>query len=98
MKIINITANAAAVGHERLLKNSFHITRPIVKVCAPPRSSGITNSPIEGIKTIAEPAIIPGMDSGKMTVKKVLNGEQPRSYAASTIEKSSFCRIFNHLA
>ena len=74
---------AAAVGHDMLLKNSFHTNRPIVNVCAPPNNSGITNSPNAGTNTNAEPAIIPGNANGIITEKNAVIGELPKSYAAS---------------
>ena len=50
---------AEAIGQSVLLKNSFHITRPIISVLAPPSISGITYSPTAGMKTSMAPAITP---------------------------------------
>src|SRR5690606_28478702 len=72
-------ATAEATGQSRLAKNSSHSTRPIINVSAPPKSEGMTNSPMAGIKTSMEPATTPGMDSGRMTVRSVVKGRAPRS-------------------
>src|SRR5690606_38789601 len=76
-------ATADATGQSRLAKNSSHSTRPIISVSAPPKSEGMTNSPMAGIKTSMEPAMTPGIESGRMTVRRVVKGRAPRSAEAS---------------
>ena len=61
-------AAADAVGQSRLAKKSFHIVRPIISVSEPPSRSGMTNSPIAGMKTSREPAMMPGSASGTVIV------------------------------
>src|SRR5690606_5640979 len=61
---------AAAIGQSVLPKNSVHITRPIMRVLAPPSSSGITYSPTVGMNTSMAPAITPLRDSGRVIVRK----------------------------
>ena len=50
---------AEATGQYLLLKKSLHSTFPIIKVSVPPSNSRITNSPMDGMKTSIELAIIP---------------------------------------
>src|SRR5699024_9818847 len=76
-------ATAAATGQSRLPKNSSQRTRPIIRLSGPPSREGITNSPTAGMKTSREPAMIPGSESGRVTVTKAFHGRQPRSCAAS---------------
>ena len=86
--VIKITVIAEAVGQSRLEKNSFHITLPTVRTLLPPNKSGIMTSPIAGIKTSIEPAIIPDFDNGKITLKNEVSGLQPKSNDASIIDLS----------
>ena len=68
-------------------------TLPIIKLSAPPKSDGITNSPIAGIKTKALPAKMPGKDKGSVIFKKVTIELAPKSVEASRRELSSFTRL-----
>ena len=86
-------ATARRVGQSRLEKNSSQSTRPIISVSGPPSSAGITNSPIAGMKTSMEPAMMPGIESGSVTWKKVASGRAPRSAEASSRLSSSFTRL-----
>src|SRR5690606_3048249 len=83
-------ATAAATGQSRLAKNSFQRTRPIISVSGPPRSSGMTNSPIAGMKTSMKPATMPGSVSGSVTRRNVTEARAPRSAEASSRLSSSF--------
>ncbi|MNY74322.1 hypothetical protein D3C86_2133230 [compost metagenome] len=74
-------------------KNSSQSTRPIIKVSGPPRSEGMTNSPMAGMKTSMEPAMMPGSDSGRVMKRKVWTGRAPRSAEASNRETSSFTSV-----
>ena len=49
-----------------------------------PSSDGITNSPITGMKTRKQPAMMPFFDNGMVTSQNALRREQPRSSAASS--------------
>ena len=71
----------------------YQSTLPIINESDGPSSSGITNSPTAGMNTSIEPAMIPGMDSGKVMVRNALNGRQPRSAAASSSVRSIFSRL-----
>ncbi len=53
-----------------LLKNSSQSTRPIIRVSGPPSSSGMTYSPMQGMKTSIEPAMIPALESGTVIFQK----------------------------
>ena len=75
-----------------LLKNSSHITRPIISASAPPSSSGITYSPTAGMNTSRLPAMIPFFDSGNVIRVNATHGLAPRSYAASSSVRSIFTR------
>ncbi|ABA48221.1 200 kDa antigen p200, putative [Burkholderia pseudomallei 1710b] len=75
--IAQVTADA--IGQSALLKNSFHITRPIISVFAPPSSSGITYSPTAGMNTSRQPAMIPFFDSGSVICTNAFHGFAPRS-------------------
>ena len=86
-------ATAEATGQSRFEKNSFHSTEPIISVFGPPSSAGITNSPTAGMKTSSAPAMIPGSDSGSVTVRKVTKGRAPRSAEASSSASSSFTSV-----
>ena len=87
------TATAEAIGQSLLLKNSSHSTRPIISVSGPPSSSGITNSPTQGMNTSIEPAMMPAFDSGTVTFQNAIHGVAPRSSAASSRRRSSFTRL-----
>ena len=84
------TATADATGQSRLLKNSLHMVLPIISVPEPPSRSGMTNSPVAGMKTRKQPAMTPGSDSGKVIFQKACSGGQPRSAAASSSDSSIF--------
>ncbi|KAG1316309.1 hypothetical protein G6F62_013592 [Rhizopus arrhizus] len=73
------TAIAEAPGQLRLLKNSFHSWRPTISVSEPPSISGITNSPIAGIITSMQPAMMPAFDSGRVMRRNACHGLAPRS-------------------
>ena len=81
------------MGQSLLLKNSSHSTRPIISVSGPPSSSGMTNSPTQGMKTSIEPAMMPALDSGTVTFQNATQGVAPRSAAASSRRKSSLARL-----
>ncbi len=87
------TATAEAIGQSLLLKNSSHITRPIISVCGPPSSSGITNSPTQGMNTSMLPAMMPAFDSGTVIFQNATQAEAPRSAAASSRRRSIFARF-----
>ena len=87
------TATAAAMGQSLLPKNSSHNTRPIISVCGPPSSSGMTNSPTQGMNTSMVPAMIPLLDSGTVMRQKACAGVAPRSSAASKRFRSIFTRV-----
>jgi hypothetical protein len=53
----------------------------------------MTNSPIAGMNTSMEPAMMPGSDSGRVTDRKVCQGREPRSAEASSSEVSSFTSV-----
>src|SRR5581483_6241177 len=82
-------ASAAAVGQSRLVKNSFHSTRPTNCACGPPNSSGMTYSPTAGTNTSNAPAQTPGSDRGNVTDRNDRQGGAPRSSAASSNVGSS---------
>lgn len=75
--ITHVTADA--IGQSALLKNSFHITRPIISVLAPPSISGITYSPTAGMNTSMAPAITPWRDIGTVICQNACQGLAPRS-------------------
>ena len=52
-------------------------------ILAPPSKSGITNSPIAGIKTRIIPVITPGNDKGNIICQNIEKGLAQRSAAAS---------------
>ncbi|BDB96528.1 hypothetical protein HYD_6610 [Candidatus Hydrogenosomobacter endosymbioticus] len=85
-----ITASAQAEGQSLLVKNSAQSTLPIISEVGPPRSSGITYSPIAGINTRLAPATSPGSDIGTVILQKTDVGLQPRSKAASRRDRSIF--------
>ena len=66
-------ATAEASGQLRLEKNSCQSVRPIMRVPEPPRRSGMTNSPVTGMNTRRQPAMTPGIDSGKVIFQKARN-------------------------
>ncbi len=53
----------------------------------------MTNSPTAGMNTSIEPAMMPGIDSGNVTLRNALNGVAPRSTAASSSVLSCFSRF-----
>ena len=71
---------AAAMGQSALLKNSVHMTRPIISVSAPPSISGMTYSPTDGMKTSIAPAMTPGMDSGSVMRRNARQGRAPAQH------------------
>ncbi|MCY1372102.1 hypothetical protein D9M69_592850 [compost metagenome] len=75
------------------MKNSFHMTRPIMSVLAPPSISGITYSPTAGMNTSMAPAITPCRDNGTVIRQKACQGLAPRSYAASSRRRSIFTSV-----
>lgn len=81
-------------GHRQSLfeKNSSHSTRPIIKVSGP-SSSGITNSPTQGMNTSIAPATMPARDNGHRHLQKAVQGVAPRSEAASSKRMSIFDRL-----
>ena len=87
------TATVEAIGQSLLEKNSSHMTRPIISVCGPPSSSGMTNSPMQGMNTSIEPAMMPALDSGTVTFQKAVQAVAPRSAAASSSRRSIFDRL-----
>src|ERR1700691_3822525 len=91
----NAMATADATGQSRLPKNSSHSTRPIMRLSGPPNNVGMTNSPMAGMNTSIEPAMMPGIDSGRVTSMKVRQGGVPKSAAASSSEWSSFSSVAN---
>src|ERR1044072_7418759 len=78
------TASAEATGQSRFQKNSSHSTCPIIVVADEPSRSGMTNSPVIGMKQSRQPATIPGSESGTVTVLNTRHGGAPRSAAASS--------------
>ena len=50
----------------------------------------MTYSPVAGIKTNKEPAMIPGILNGNVILKNVFIGPEPKSAAASFRPPSSF--------
>src|SRR5262249_40899369 len=77
-RISRTIATADASGQSELVKNSSHSTLPIISVLVPPSRSGITNSPTAGMNTSRQPAMIPGRESGSVTVKNAAAGFAPR--------------------
>ena len=59
---------------------------------APPKRSGVIKAPKEGMKTKITPAQMPDRLSGTSTLKKVFQGEQPKSADASKSDFSIFSR------
>ena len=45
------------------------------------------------VKAMMAPETMPGVSSGRTTLKKPLSGVQPRSWAASMSEGSSWCSL-----
>jgi hypothetical protein len=76
-----------------LLKNSSQRVRPIICVCGPPSSSGITYSPTHGMKTSIAPATMPARESGTVIFQKAVHAVAPRSEAASSRRRSIFARF-----
>jgi hypothetical protein len=66
-----------------------------MRLLGPPRSEGMTNSPTAGMNTSIEPAITPGIDSGRVTSRKARLGVLPRSEAASSSVGSRFSSVAN---
>jgi hypothetical protein len=89
------TATLLAIGQSLLLKNSSHSTRPIISVSGPPSSSGMTNSPTQGMNTSMLPAMMPALDSGTVIFQKAVQGVAPRSAAASSRRRSILARLPN---
>src|SRR3954471_17186285 len=83
-------ASADATGQSRLAKNSIQSVCPIIAVDEEPSRSGMTNSPMIGMKQSSAPATMPGRDSGTVMPRKAFHGGQPRSAAASSSVPSSF--------
>ena len=73
------TAKVLAKGQSRLVKNSDHSNRPMVKLVGPPNNSGIKYSPTAGINTKLDPAEIPDRDNGTVIRQKAEKGRHPRS-------------------
>ena len=71
-----VTATAQAIGQSLLLKNSSQSVRPIICVCGPPSSSGITYSPTQGMKTSIAPATMPARDSGTVTFQNAVQARR----------------------
>src|SRR5436309_11374265 len=80
----NTTATADATGQSLLVKNSSHRLWPIISALEPASRSGITNSPMIGMKHSNAPAATPGNDRGNVTSQNACRGEAPRSLAASS--------------
>ena len=83
-------ATAEATGQSLFKKNSSNKTLPIINVSAPPNSVGITYSPMAGINIRQQPAMIPGIDRGRVTSLKTSHLLAPRSEAASSNLISNF--------
>src|SRR5919109_707453 len=73
-------------------RNAPWIALPKKNPLGPPTKSGVTYSPIVGMKTNAKAAITPGMDSGSVTVRKVVHRPAPRSVEASSSDRSIVSR------
>ena len=82
-KINNIIANDEAKGQSLLLKNSVHKSLPIIIWLEPPKSSGITNSPKDGMKTRRKPAKIPAKERDNVKVINCTKLLAPKSDATS---------------
>ncbi len=82
-----------AIGQSLLLKNSSHSVRPIICVCGPPSSSGITYSPTQGMNTSMDPAMMPAFDKGTVILQNATQAVAPRSLAASSSRRSIFARF-----
>jgi hypothetical protein len=87
------TAIAEATGQSLLEKNSVHSVCPIIRLSEPPSRSGMTNSPVIGMKHRRAPAPTPGSDSGTVIFQNAVDGRAPRSAAASSSEKSIFSSV-----
>ena len=83
---------AQDIDQSRLVKNSFQRTRPNVMESAPPINSGTTNSPIVAENTSTDPDIIPDFANGTVILQNVFVGRQPKSYADSIYDLSTFSR------
>ena len=88
-----VTATAQAIGQSLLLKNSSQRVRPIICVCGPPSSSGMTYSPTQGMKTSIAPAMMPARESGTVTFQNAVQALAPRSAAASSRRRSILARF-----
>ena len=83
-------ATDEASGQSLFIKNSSNKVLPIIRESMPPSNVGITYSPIAGINTSREPAMIPGFVSGRVTSKNFCHCVAPRSEAASNNLESNF--------
>ena len=93
VRIIMITARAAAKGQlfPRVIWSWIRL--PTSTTLFPPRISAMKNSPIDGIKVRITPDKSPGRVSLKLTVQKAFALPAPRSRAASTSDQSSFSAL-----
>ena len=89
-RMIKIVERAAPNGQSRAFKNCSVIRLPINMLLAPPRRSGMTNSPRQGTKTKVSPLAIAMRVLGMSTRVSTFHSEAPRSLAASTRVKSNF--------
>src|SRR6218665_551726 len=83
-------AMAEATGQSLLVKNSSHSVWPIINAFDPASRSGMTNSPMIGMKQSNAPAPTPRRDSGTVTSQNASMRETPRSVAASINDGSCF--------
>src|ERR1043165_5002776 len=82
-------ASADAAGQSRLPKNSSHSICPIIEVEDDPSRSGMTNSPVIGMKQSSTPATMPGADGATVPEKSVPQGGARRSAAAPSTTAAS---------
>ena len=71
---MRITDRAEAVGSALALKRPW-MSLPIMRVRVLPSSSALMKSPQAGMKVSSVPATRPGIASGNVTSRKVVNGE-----------------------
>ena len=75
---------AAPNGQSRLDMNRIWMTLAIVIVWTPPSRSGVTKSPIAGMKVSRAAAMMPGIVRGRVTCLKAARPFAYRSRAAAT--------------
>jgi hypothetical protein len=67
---------------------SLEISRPTLALCEPDMNRTVMKSPITSVSTKMVPIMIPGLESGMITLRRICQSEAPLSRAASIRERS----------